>query len=122
MITKREGLILYLCEGTKASKLAVTSVTPSILKMFKEWIKKYYDIPDSKFRMLLHMWDGTNENEAKRYWANELRLSENQFTKSWIKPHRQSQRKAVHKYGVCRLSVNSQPLLKQIIKEMKELS
>ena len=42
MISKREGLILYWCEGDKSTKriykVAVTSTNANILRLYVDWL------------------------------------------------------------------------------------
>ena len=88
-ISNREGLILYWCEGDKPSgvnyTVAVTSSDYRIVSLFLGWLKKYYNIPDERIKLRLHLWPDSDEKAAKEYWAERLGLSISSFTKSYIK-------------------------------------
>jgi asparagine synthetase B (glutamine-hydrolysing) len=123
MITYREGLILYWCEGDKYTsknkyKVAVTSTDPRLLKLFIEWLEKYYKISKEKVKLRLHIWTETDEKIAKAYWSNELNMSTKNFTKSWIK--RKGGRKKIHPYGICRVSMDSKKVFLKIMSDINQ--
>ncbi len=72
MLTKREGLMLYWCEGDKYTsknkyKIAVTSTESRMILLFVEWLNKYYSVNRSKIKLRLHLWNIDIEQEAKEY-------------------------------------------------------
>jgi hypothetical protein len=119
MIGKREGLMLYWCEGDKytngAYKVAVTSSEPRMIKLFIEWVKRYYDVVEDQIRLRLHVWDGTNLHEAQVWWLKQLNINV-KFTKPYIKKRG---RKNKFPHGICRASLNSKEILLRILEEIK---
>lgn len=124
-LTFREGLMMYWCEGDKSEesrtyRVGLTSTDPAILKLFVEWLERYYGVERTQMKGRLHIWPLTDEKEAKEFWCERLGLSFKNFTKSWIKPRGQGSRKAVHEYGVCRVSVSSKELLHKILGDLNK--
>ena len=120
MISKREGLMLYWCEGDKyvsgAYKVAVTSSEPRIVKLFIEWLTRYYDIDPEQIKLRLHIWDGTNLPEAQEWWLKQLNVTA-KFTKPYVK---ESGERNKFPHGICRASVNSKKLLLRILEEIRK--
>lgn len=122
-LTHREGLVMYWCEGDRSEesrtyRTALTSVDPKILVLYVEWLERYYGINKAQLRVRLHLWPESDEKAAKRYWAEQLGVSLENFTKSWTKPRGQGTGKRIHSYGICRVSVSSKELLHRIISDI----
>ena len=112
--------MLYWCEGDKFAenrthKVAVTTTDATLLKLFVDWLEQYYGIDRKKIRLRLHLWNGSREEVAKRYWSDKLNIS---FTKTWIKS--KGGRKKSHPYGVYRASISSKNLFNRIINEIEK--
>ncbi len=123
MISKREGLMLYWCEGDKFAenrtyKVAVTITDATLLKLFVDWLEQYYGVDREKIRLRLHLWNGAHEDEAKRYWSDRLNIPIRNFTKTWIKG--KGGRKKSHPYGVFRASISSKNLFNRIINDIEQ--
>jgi len=122
IISRREGLILYWCEGDNPSKrgfkVALTSSDHFILKNFVFWLKEYFFIPKEKIRLRLHLWPSSDELGAKKWWSHKLGLPITSFTKSYIKPKDGKNHK--FKHGVCRASIDNKNILEKILKDIKK--
>jgi len=123
LINKREGLMLYWCEGDKYTsknkyKVALTTTDEKMLNLFIKWTNKYYFVKKEQIRLRLHIWPEINEKNVKKHWSNILKLPVENFTKSWIKPR--GGRKAKHPNGVCRASFDSKQVFKQILKDINQ--
>jgi len=118
MVSKEVGLMLYWCEGDKTTKntwrVAVTTSEPRMLKYFIDWLTKYYNVPKDKVKLRLHLWEGSDEEKAKKYWSEETSIVA--FTKTWFKPKGKKQK---FPYGICRASINSKDILLKILEEIK---
>lgn len=123
MLSKREGLMLYWCEGDKYTstnkyKVAVTSTDISMVRLFVDWLEKYYNIDRCKIRLRLHLWDATQEKRTKTQWANKLGITIENFTKSWIK--KRGSGKRIHEFGLCRASIDSKDIFQEIMNGIKQ--
>jgi len=121
MLTHREGLIMYWCEGDKSEesrtyRVALTSSEVTMLKLFIRWLQHYYGVKEEQIKLRLHLWSNINEKLAKEFWSTNLGMPIQNFTKSWIKPKGKGKR--VHPYGICRASISSKKLLEEILSEI----
>ena len=116
MITRREGLILYWCEGDKFKngryKVAVTAADFKLLRLFIEWLKRYYKVHKQDMRLRLHIWEDSNEESCKKYWSNKLKVPFKNFTKSDI---RRTGKNKKYIHGICRVSLDSKEILNKIL-------
>lgn len=118
-LSKREGLMLYWCEGDKYTskgsyKIAVINSDPKMLKLFIDWLSKYYFISSKDIKLRLHLWCNSNERLAKLHWSKSLSMPITSFTKSWIK--KISGKNQKYEYGLCRASIDSKKIFNKIIK------
>jgi len=96
----------------------VTCADARLLELFVDWLVHYYNINKNAVKLRLHIWNGTNENEAKEYWSNMLGIPLQNFTKSWIKPKSGKHRR--YPYGICRASIDSKKIFLQILSEIRD--
>lgn len=123
MITKREGLILYLCEGDKFEgqrlhMVAVTSTEPIVLKLFISWLRIFYNIKIEKLKARIHLWPSSDEEQCKNFWSKELGISAFQFTKSYFKNKNGKNQKFPH--GVCRIGFYNKKIFQTNHRRIKE--
>ena len=121
MLTHREGLIMYWCEGDKSEesrtyRVALTSSDVTMLNLFIKWLEHYYGVKRDQIKLRLHLWPDINEKLAKEFWSTNLGISIKNFTKSWIKP--KGKGKCIHSHGICRASISSKKLLQKILSEI----
>jgi hypothetical protein len=121
-LTKREGLILYWCEGDKTTKgtykVALTSTNVIILRLFVDWLTEYYYVNRESIKLRLHLWESLDENVAKKVWAKNLNIPIENFTKTYIKP--KGGRKKIHIHGVCRASIQLKIIQLKILGAIKD--
>ena len=99
------GVALYWAEGSKTQpSLEIANTDPALLRVFIEWVRRYLD-SNAEFRLSLHLHEGMDEPEAKRYWQRELSLPSARFTKTYIKRGGTGHRKNRLDHGVCRVRV-----------------
>lgn len=119
MVSKEVGLMLYWCEGDKTTKktwrVATTTSEPKMLKYFIDWLLKYYGVSKETIKLRLHLWEGSDEKEAKKQWSKKTVISS--FTKTWFKP---KGTKNKFPNGICRASINSKRILNEILEEINQ--
>ena len=121
MLSKREGLVLYWCEGDKTLKANMVSVTcaePSMLHLFIEWLCEYYEVNRNKIKLRLHLWEGADEKQAVQFWSKALDMPNQSFHKTWFKTR--SGRKKRYPFGICRAAYFSKHILLKILEEIKK--
>lgn len=119
-LTKREGLMLFLCEGDKPRddlrKVQLTNSDPFVLCYFVQWLETFYHIPRESMRLRLHLWEGSGEEQAKRFWADILGIPSSNFTKTWFKP---KGNKNTHPDGICRVSFSSKIIMRKVRNDLE---
>lgn len=121
MLSKREGLMLYWCEGDKTLEACMVSITcaePSMLCSFIDWLVNYYHADRSRIKPRLHLWEGANEGEAVQFWSDTLKIPKESFQRTWFKTRSGSKKK--YPFGICRAAYYSKPILLQIIDDIEK--
>ena len=121
MLSRREGLVLYWCEGDKtvnANMVSITCAEPSMLRSFIEWLCEYYEADKSKIKLRLHLWRGSDEKKAIQFWSKALGMPKQNFHKTWFKTRSGSKKK--YPFGICRVAYYAKRTLLQILNEIKK--
>ena len=119
MITKKEGLMLYWCEGSKDKySVYVNNTDPRILQLFIEWLEKYYGVKRKDFKIFMNIWESKRLQESviKKEWAKLLGVNVNQFRKTWFKPTGDIGDK--YHLGTCRVRINNKIIAEKIKKNI----
>jgi hypothetical protein len=95
------GTVLYWAEGAKTrNNLRLADSDPRALRLFIDWVRFYLD-GEAAFSLHLHLHDGNDEAEARRFWVRETGLREANFHRTFIKPAGTGHRKNHLEHGVC---------------------
>lgn len=109
------GLMIYWAHGdkTSSSRISVSSMDPSVIRLFKMFLLKVCSINRTKAQLLIGEYVAT-EAEIKAYWMRNAGISEADF----LKTVRTKQKKAWNKpyFGVCNLMTNSAYLKNKIFR------
>jgi len=104
------GLMLYLGEGDKRNdyRIALANTDPWIIKFFIKWLGNFLDIPKTKLRIQLHLYENMRLEQEKKFWQNELQLPRSQFYKPEIRRLRKSSfsYKESNRHGTCSIFVS----------------
>jgi hypothetical protein len=121
-LSKELGLMLYWGEGDKTKNyfVALTNTNPDVLFYFVSWLRKYFELDESKLKLRLYLWDDLDELRAKKFWSKLLGIPIANFTKSYLSHSKAKIRKRKHEYGVCRVSYGSKKMMSEIMKEIKD--
>jgi len=80
------------------------------------------EIPKSKIRVLLHLYQDMDKDEAILYWSKNLSISRSQFSKPYVKKSLLS--KLDHKgygHGTCMLVVSDTLLREKVMMTIKSM-
>ncbi len=78
--------LLYWGEGAKFSnRIEFTNSDPKMVKVFLESLCVGFGVDRSKLRVNLHLHNYHNEFKQKKMWCDLLKISENQFNKTFWK-------------------------------------
>ena len=113
------GITLYWAEGYKtdhARDVEFVNSDPLMIKLIMKWFREICNVPESKFKIRIHIHDTSNLGEATKFWSSATRIPLSQFTKSYTKTSPSSKRKAGNKHpcGVCHIRVADTNLLAKI--------
>ena len=109
------GLMLYWAEGHKSKKVGVSNSDPNIIEFMMEWLRRYCNADNSRFKPFLNLHSGQNENEIKEFWSRIIKLPKEQFGKSYIKKEGTGHRKNILYQGTLRIDVCNSNLLYKIL-------
>ena len=115
------GLMIYWGEGDNSIKngiIRVTNTDPSMLKLFRIFLRKYLPDVYIKLKAYLILYPDLNDEVCKKFWARSLGISIDRFVKSqYITGSHPTKRLS---YGVCTIVATSRAQ-KEIILEWLNL-
>ncbi len=118
------GLGIYWGEGDKISKNAVrvANSDPAIIRMFIKFLLNICNLQQRKLLFQIICFNDSDPLLAKKYWANELRISGEKFGKIVQIP---AQGKGTYKKksrnGVCILTISNIKLKPWIMNEINKI-
>lgn len=128
-INKRElylcGLFLYWGEGTKthSADLNVSNTDPAIIKFCIVWFNEVFDIPKTKLKIYLHLYEDMEIEKETKYWSDVLEIPTNQFVKPYIK--KSLLKNITHKggfgHGTCNVKIGDARLTEKVIMAIKAI-
>lgn len=128
-LTKREleiaGYFLYWGEGQKRfnGPVGINNTDPKVVKFALYWFTQILMIPNSKIRVLLHLYKDMNIKEEMNYWSKEIKIPLSQFYKPYIKESNKSS--LTHKgfgHGTCALVVGNILLKEKILMSIEAIA
>ena len=84
------GLMLYAAEGDKKTQaeIAFSNTDPIMVLFFARWLGEFLDIPLSRLRIQLHMYENMDKEKEEEYWRATLGMKREQLCKTQVKPLR----------------------------------
>ncbi len=74
------GAALYAGEGTKADGIvAFANIDPAMVAFFCCWLRRFFDIDESRLRVSLYLHDGLDLGAAQSYWSEVTATPIHQF-------------------------------------------
>jgi len=111
------GVSMYFAEGDKGGKnVSFSNSDPRAIKFMANWFRCVCKVPKRKLRASIYLHDNLDEQKAKKFWSNLIKIPLNQFRKTYIvknNPYRL--RKVKHIYGVLRVTVSDVNLHRKIM-------
>ena len=88
-LSKLLSSIFIWTEGEKGDfgRLGFTNSDPLMVSTFLSLLRGSFHLNESKFRGLVHIHEYHSEKEIIRFWSEITKIPQNQFTKSYLKPH-----------------------------------
>jgi len=118
------GLFLYLGEGNKSLKKAVSvnNTDPAVMKFYFYWLTKVLNVPTHSIKVYVHLYKDMNIEEELSRWSDLLKIPQTQFMKPYIKDSmRSSVQQKGYGHGTCALVVHDVRLKEKIILSLKSI-
>ena len=78
------GIALYAGEGDKRDgAVALANSDPCMIALFCEWLRRFFDVDESRLRVHLYLHQGLDLSSAIRFWSEVTGVPESQFTKPY---------------------------------------
>lgn len=100
------GAALYWAEGNKTKEFEITNSDPYLILFMVKWFGKILDIPPSRLKAKLNIYQQQNEQKLKNFWAQLTGIPIENFTKSFIKPLNSGYKKNNLYYGTIKIRVS----------------
>ncbi len=104
------GIGIYIGEGSKThDNTRIVNADPRIVKFSLVWLNKCFDVPIKSFRVRLHLYPDTNQDEAIRYWMDQLSLPKQSFQSCTVdrRVNKKLNKAGILPYGTAHLSLVS---------------
>ncbi|HEV7449133.1 MAG TPA: hypothetical protein VGP13_01185 [Candidatus Paceibacterota bacterium] len=119
------GLGLYWGEGTKRNlgSVRLGNTDPWLVKKFIDFLRRFYGIKEHKFRFGLQIFSDMKPQEAVRFWARTLGVSQKRFMKVIVTPARGvGNYREKTRHGVLTVYVSNTKLRNMLVGEIEKLS
>lgn len=103
-LTEREllvaGTALYAGEGFKSDgHVGMANTDPHLLRMFVTWLRRNFEIDESRLRVRLYLHEGLDLEAAEHFWSELLNISRSQFRRPYRAVADTTRRNAKHVLG-----------------------
>jgi hypothetical protein len=94
------GVALYAGEGAKTDgSVRFANSDPAMMRLFMDWLRRYFDIDESRLRMRVYLHEGLDIDAAERHWSNVAAIPRNQFGKPYRAAADATIRRNKHEFG-----------------------
>lgn len=94
------GLALYAAEGGKTDgEVAFANTDPRMILFFCTWLRRFFNVDESRLRIRLYLHQGLNIDEANAFWSNLTAVPPTRFRKPYRAVADQSIRNSKHPLG-----------------------
>ncbi len=114
------GLMLYWAEGDnnlQNSMVRISNITPNIIKIFVEFIKKICKIPDEKIKISLIIYPDLNDESCKKFWMRQTKLQKGNFYKTQVIRGKHPTKRLEN--GICMITAGGRGLKEKIFQWYK---
>jgi hypothetical protein len=102
------GTAVYAGEGFKRDgDLGIANTDPRILFLFCEWLRRFFPVENSRFRVRIYLHAGLDLEAATTFWSEVTKIPTTQFTEPYRATADPSIRRAKHPHGCPRVTYRS---------------
>jgi hypothetical protein len=129
-LTKQEqqlkiaGLMLYWGEGAKKNKngqINFTNADPEMIYIFILFLRRIYQIQESKLRCHLYCFNDMDISRTIQYWSKLTKIPTSQFIHPYITTNKNPTHDKIS-HGVCHIVYSDKRLWELIITDMHKLA
>ena len=78
------GLALYAAEGNKRDgEVALANTDPRMILFFCRWLRRFFEVDESRMRLRLYLHEGLDLEEANAFWSGLTGISVTGFQKPY---------------------------------------
>jgi transcriptional regulator with XRE-family HTH domain len=120
VLSEREFLVLgaalYAGEGAKTQDaLAFANSDPLLIRIFVTWLRRFFDVEESKFRVRLYLHEGLDLDAAIAFWSDLTHIPPAQFYKPYRAPADSTIRRTKHLMGCPKVSYLSTSMARSVM-------
>jgi len=122
-LLKAAGLMLYWGEGAKTtdSTVDLANSDPLMIRLFLKMLREIYGINEKRLRVLLYCYANQDVKKLINYWVKVTGISQEQFTKPYIRQDFLEKKKNKMLYGLVHIRYNDKKLVAKIRKDTEDL-
>jgi hypothetical protein len=92
------GVALYAGEGAKGS-LVFANMDPAMIQFFCSWLRRFFDIDESRMRVRVYLHEGLDLERAENFWSELTGVPRTQFRAPYRAKADPTMRLTKHEYG-----------------------
>lgn len=116
------GVALYAGEGAKTNgAVGLANTDPTIIAFFCAWLRRFFDIDESRMRARLYLHEGLDLAEATDRWSALTSIPQDQFLRPYRARADETRRRAKHTHGCVTVTYSCSRTHRQIIGLIKAL-
>ena len=78
------GIALYAGEGSKTDgEVRFTNSDPRMMLLFSVWLRRFFEIDESRLRVRLYLHEGLDLDAANQFWSDLLQIPVSQFRRAY---------------------------------------
>lgn len=94
------GLALYAAEGGKTDgEVTFANTNPRMIGFFCSWLRRFFEVDESRLRLRLYLHEGLNLDEANEFWSKLTAIPITSFRKPYRAVVDRSIRNTKHPLG-----------------------
>ena len=98
------GTALYAGEGFKTRQVGMANTNPAVLRLFVTWLRRCFDIDESRLKVALYLHEGLDLDAATAFWSSLLDIPEERFLKPYRAVADPTIRRTKHEMGCPRVT------------------
>lgn len=120
---KIAGLMLYWGEGAKrnANRIDFANSDPEMILVFLKFLRKIYQVKESKFRIYLYSYHSLPTDDLINYWSNLTNIPISQFSKPYIRAKSELKHDKMQ-HGLIHIRYSDIRLLKLVMDEIEQFA